>query len=696
MNLTPLQANFSAGELSPLMVNRTELEGHAAAVEIMENVIALSQGPFKSRDPYQFVNEFIGESFGRVGTIQLSPNRFLIAVFLDFTVQFFLSDGSPVVAGLVFNPRFSAFGDGWTTDVDNAQSVVAFNRHVCILSPRNNPAAFALIKQEVTVEDVDDTHAFVVHSDVEDNNDQLHLLIGTADGLGDILDVVVIVNDAHVAFNPGGNAIIFISVSNEAGGIAPDNNIINLSAVDVLNEGASGQIHTTPYPSSDLRLLQFIEAPEGDTIYITHPRFPQQFIEFDDEIGAVLFASVVFTNPPAEWADSNFPATGVVHKGRIYYAGSPLEPEQIWASVIGDLTDMTAGVNPADGFSVVNSHFGAIAWMLSTKDLIFGTTNAEYLVTAVGAVIFIGDIQIDRQSTYGSISIRGQHIGDKVLYITRDAKRLHAMQFNRDNQTWLSDEISFPSEHIMRRGAIEFIWEQYPHDLIWIPLIGGSLACCNYNRPMNVYGWHQHNTQGTYIDIASGSAGGVSLLIVLVVRESGNLMLEITDPSGGAPIDSRVSRVPDGFIVDGLEHLEGQEVQVVADGAVHPDRTVEGGEITLQVEASFVQVGLGYRKRVRTLPLDKGSQKGSGRAYVKRYKDIYLALLNSAVPFINGQLPPIRTPQDLMDVVPPLTTGLVKVHNLGYDREAIVDIIQDGPLILQVTGIYGEVIQEKI
>ena len=137
-------------------------------------------------------------------------------------------------------------------------------------------------------------------------------------------------------------------------------------------------------------------------------------------------------------------------------------------------------------------------------------------------------------------------------------------------------------------------------------------------------------------------------------------------------------------------------VQVAADRAVHPDRTVVGGQITLQVVAEFVQVGLGFRKRVKTLPLDKGSNMGSARAYTKRYKDIYLGLLDSAVPFINGQLAPIRVPQDPMNERPPFLTGLVKVSNLGFDKEATVDIIQDGPLPLQITGIYGEVTQDKI
>lgn len=696
MNITPLQANLSAGELSPLMINRTDTEGHAAAVEIMENVIAQSQGPAKNRDPLIFINEFVDESTGRVEILQLSINLFLVAVFLDFEVQFFLSDGSPVIEGHTTNPRFSEFGAGWEVTVDNVASLVIFNRHLCILAPRNVPGAFAGIKQTVELTDTADLHEFVVHSDVETNSDELHLLVGTADGLGDLLDIVITTNQSSSSFPPSGNATIFIQVLNEAAGAAPSDNPVSLTVVDIINATASGQVDVTPYPAASLSLLQFIEAPEGDTVYIVHPAFPQHFIVWDDILGSVTFNPVDFgeTAPP-EWIDNNFPATGVVHRGRIYYAGTPNEPEQIWASVIGDFTDMTTGVNADDGFSVVNAHFGAIVWMLSTKDLIFGSANAEYIVTSLGPVIFIGDIQIDRQSTYGSINVQAEQVGDKVLYITRDARRLHAMQFDRDTQAWLSDEISFPSEHIMKPATRQMARERYPHDLIWMNLINGDLAACNYNRPMNIYGWHQHNTQGFVVDITTGDIGSNSVLVALVLRESGNLTLEVSNPTGGV-MDSRVTRVPVGFVVDDLGHLEGETVQVIADNAVHPDRVVVGGEITLQLEAELAQVGLGFRKRIKTLPLDKGSNKGSARAYVKKYKDIYIGLLDSAVPFINGQQPPIRTPQVPMGLAPPLQTGLVRVHNLGFDREATVDIVQDGPLPLHVTGIYGEVVQEKL
>lgn len=53
----------------------------------------------------------------------------------------------------------------------------------------------------------------------------------------------------------------------------------------------------------------------------------------------------------------------------------------------------------------------------------------------------------------------------------------------------------------------------------------------------------------------------------------------------------------------GLWHLEGETVQVFADGNVEPEQVVEGGKITLQQPASRVIVGLPWTADFETLPL---------------------------------------------------------------------------------------------
>src|SRR5690606_26192203 len=56
--------------------------------------------------------------------------------------------------------------------------------------------------------------------------------------------------------------------------------------------------------------------------------------------------------------------------------------------------------------------------------------------------------------------------------------------------------------------------------------------------------------------------------------------------------------------IAGLGHLEGKELSILADGTVHPRRTVTGGSITLDRPHGIVNVGLPYRGHVETLELN--------------------------------------------------------------------------------------------
>jgi len=53
--------------------------------------------------------------------------------------------------------------------------------------------------------------------------------------------------------------------------------------------------------------------------------------------------------------------------------------------------------------------------------------------------------------------------------------------------------------------------------------------------------------------------------------------------------------------LSGLDHLEGQVVGVLTDGATHPDRTVASGAITLDRSAKNIKIGLNYTSLLQTM-----------------------------------------------------------------------------------------------
>jgi hypothetical protein len=143
--------------------------------------------------------------------------------------------------------------------------------------------------------------------------------------------------------------------------------------------------------------------------------------------------------------------------------------------------------------------------------------------------------------------------------------------------------------------------------------------------------------------------------------------------------------------VTGLEHLESETVQVLVDDAVDPDTVVSGGEITTQLAGFNFKIGLRAPCLLLTLPKTGGNQFGTAQGTLRRNVEIFIRLLDSTRPFLNGVRPPDRTPSTPMDTPEPLQTTDVKVMDLGQDLFGRVEVFEDIPKDVQVLGLFGKV-----
>jgi hypothetical protein len=113
---------------------------------------------------------------------------------------------------------------------------------------------------------------------------------------------------------------------------------------------------------------------------------------------------------------------------------------------------------------------------------------------------------------------------------------------------------------------------------------------------------------------------------------------------------------------------------------------VSGGQITLDVAASTVQIGLGYTHRLKTLKFEGGTQAGTAVGKTKRIAGITFVLLNCHT-FKFG--PPgstliekeFRIVADPMDTAAPLFTGEVFVEFEGdWESDARIIVESDKPV----------------
>ena len=82
-------------------------------------------------------------------------------------------------------------------------------------------------------------------------------------------------------------------------------------------------------------------------------------------------------------------------------------------------------------------------------------------------------------------------------------------------------------------------------------------------------------------------------------------------------------------VISGISWLEGKTVNILADGAVHPQKTVSSGAVTLDRAASVVHVGLPYNSDLNTLPMALQVEAvGQGRG--KNLNHVWLRVLESS------------------------------------------------------------------
>ena len=197
---------------------------------------------------------------------------------------------------------------------------------------------------------------------------------------------------------------------------------------------------------------------------------------------------------------------------------------------------------------------------------------------------------------------------------------------------------------------------------------------------------------------------------IRVMDESANILGQavITGYTNDKSITARVIKEFDntsfaggswGISVDeisGLGHLEGERVQILADGAEQTERVISNGEIRLELDAWKLIIGLGYQSYITTLPLEAGSQNGTAIGKRKRIHELALRVWRTLGCRVGKSLKDkdlfeikYREPQTQLGVPPALYTGIIPniKYNQGWTWEANITVEQSHPFPMNILAI---------
>lgn len=148
-------------------------------------------------------------------------------------------------------------------------------------------------------------------------------------------------------------------------------------------------------------------------------------------------------------------------------------------------------------------------------------------------------------------------------------------------------------------------------------------------------------------------------------------------------------------VISGINFLEGKKINILADGAVHPEKTVTSGSVTLDRAASVVHLGLPYESDLQTLPLALQTEAfGQGR--VKNINHVWLRVLESsgifAGPSADKLVEAKQRTTEPYGTPPNLKTEDIKIMvTPTWQDNAQLFIRQTDPLPLTIVGLTLEV-----
>jgi len=183
--------------------------------------------------------------------------------------------------------------------------------------------------------------------------------------------------------------------------------------------------------------------------------------------------------------------------------------------------------------------------------------------------------------------------------------------------------------------------------------------------------------------------------------------MELTEVEGGGPVDGTAFGVYGSggavrklvSMIFGLNHLEGETLSVLADGAVQPDKVVTNGKLTLSTPAATVTMGYGYNSDGETLRIEAGAADGTSLGKTRRIHLLGMLLhrtlgLKLGPSFSKLDTVVFRKTSDPMTRAPGLFTGIIsKSVAFNYDFENHICWRQDQPLPGRILAVMPQLME---
>jgi hypothetical protein len=354
---------------------------------------------------------------------------------------------------------------------------------------------------------------------------------------------------------------------------------------------------------------------------------------------------------------------------------------------------------------------GKLIWLLSSTNLIAGTTKGEYIITGGSVQDPIAPASTAPRpiANYGSADVMPvlvQGPPTRVLHMARGATVLRELTIGPDQGTEGRD-LSILAQHIFGVGVVEMVWQQ-PDSNLWMRLSDGSLAVMTYHIEHGVLGARRQLLGGDWIaeslTVSPDDEGHDRLHLAVVRTVDGVVQRQhwvMARRSEDVWTDGTVLYEGTATTtVTGMTWANGETLTCVGDGAKIGDGLmISAGVATLPTAASSIAIGYPLVRRYVSLPLDLGGPGSElGRTQKVSQCIVILGCVSAELGVENQDEPETVQPFEQLssrrpgDGTPVLRRVRANVTvNAGADRDPRIVIQSDEPWDLQLYALRPKV-----
>ena len=676
-----LQSADTAGELGPLLYDRTQLKYFSTGAALMENVEVIPQGGFRGRGGLKDIGALTATA-GRIFPFQASDGSGYDLVFdnghfeawdattklqtvdIDVTTAMLpeITDAQQLDTMLIFHndletPRIKHIAaNDWEVDAAPFEEVFNYDYGGPIGGGSYTNGVPAVWELEFVGLDASSVYVITISQ-----QDTVALDFNSTDMTANAALIQAAILDLP-------NVETGITVASSSGGASGRKAKITFGGTNNTGDGwaVSGRVIN----KADAAILAFKDTP------------------------GVAPGEPVFSD------DRGWPSCGTFYGQRLLMGGFKSLPNAWCFSKLGDYFNFDERFTEANGPALIPMDVPGgerIERLVPSRNLLIFTSAAEYWLAErkLSRTEAPNHVQSSTNGTRSGVPIVENE--GAAIYVQKSGGVMGEFRYTDVEGNYVSTDISLLASHLVdgvRDQALRKATKSTNGNRDFVVQDDGLARLITILREQEVTAFSRVTTAGDFIATAVNARNELS---VIVERADGRRLERLDDD---LLLDQATffTNDPASTTVSGLSRFNGADIWVVADNSVFGPYTVSGGSVELPVAVSSGYAGTWAAPRVTTLPPPRDIGPNTVLKRRARIHSVHISVIDTTSIALAVNSGPLREidlvrygqPADVPELLAGYT-GTIEVRGLtGFADEPSVTIGQTRPGRMTVRSITVE------